>query len=128
MSKLKTMMAAATLTTALTGGMVGLGEAASATTKAQASTNVSAATSISNFVAHPRWCRWHRKHHWGHHGHGHGGWGWGNGHHGHHGNHHGHGRYVNRVKVFLNLAEDRVRTVHRRGCLKIRHTHGGKHW
>ncbi|WP_049577570.1 hypothetical protein [Nonomuraea sp. SBT364] len=121
MSKLKTMMAAATLTTALTGGMVGVGEAASATTT-NASTSVGTATNVSNYVAHPRWCRWHRGHRWGHGwGHGHG-WGWG-----HHGRRHGHGRYVNRVKVFLNLAEDRVRSVHRRGCLKIRHNNGG-HW
>ena len=112
MSTLKKLMATATMTTALTGGIIGLGEAATMTT-ANAATSVSAASGDFTTGWH-RHCRWHRHRGWG--------GGWGGWHRGHHGRHHG--RYVNRVKVHLNLAENKVRWTHRRGCLRIRHGHG----
>jgi hypothetical protein len=131
MSKLKTMMAAAALSTALSGGVVGLGAAVTNTT-ANAATTASAANSVTSAPVLARWCRWHRHGGWGHHGWGHGwgGHGWGGhglwGHHGWGGHRWGHhGRYINRVKVRLDLHENRVRFTHRRGCLNIHH---GSNW
>ncbi|WP_219460485.1 hypothetical protein [Nonomuraea rhizosphaerae] len=126
MSKLKTTMAAAALSTALTGGVVGLGAAAASTT-ANAATTASAADSVTAapVLAH-RWCRWNKHHKWGHRKHGWGGhrWGhhrWGSHRWGHHRYGRHHGRYINRVKIRLNLAKDKVRFTHRRGCLSIHH-------
>ncbi|NRQ39636.1 hypothetical protein HII36_48580 [Nonomuraea sp. NN258] len=125
MSNLKKLMASATITTALTGGIVGLGEAAT-TTAASAATGVSAATNVSSspsvLTGHHRHCRWHRGHGWGHRWGGWGGWHrWGRWGHGHR----RHGHFVNRVKIRLNLAENRVRWTHRRGCL---HERRGGSW
>ena len=121
MSKLKTTMAAAALSTALTGGVVGLGAAAASTT-ANAATTASAAESVTAAPVLARSCRWHKHHRWGRWGHRHHGW-WGHRWGGHRwgGRWGHHGRYINRVKIRLNLAKDRVRWTHRRGCLNIHH-------
>jgi hypothetical protein len=102
MSKIKTIMVGAALTTALSGGAMALGGSASATTTGATTT----ATSVSGYQTHPR-CHWHTRHYGWHHK-------------------HGYGRYVNKVRVHIDLQRNKVKYVHRRGCLKVKTNHG--HW
>ncbi|MFI0422555.1 hypothetical protein C1I98_29760 [Spongiactinospora gelatinilytica] len=122
MPKVKKIAAALAISTAVTGGVVGLG-AATATTTA----NAGVAITTQNWGCG------------GHHGCGGGHWGgshcggghWG----GHWGGHGHHKRWVNRSTVRINHATGHVRWRHARGCLHIRknyhiikdHHHHG-HW
>ncbi|RBQ18449.1 hypothetical protein DP939_18210 [Spongiactinospora rosea] len=114
MPKVKKIAAALAISTAVTGGVIGLG-AATATTTANA--GVAVTTQGWNCGG-------------GHHGHGCGGGHFG-GHHcdgghfgghfgGHWGGHGHHKRWVNRSTVRINHVTGHVRWRHARGCLHIR--------
>jgi hypothetical protein len=91
MSKLKTTLAAVVLSTALTGGAVGLG-AATTTSAAGAATSVTAAAPT---VAFATYCGGFRR-------------GCG-------------ARWINRSKIWINHVTGRVHVRHARGWLKVRH-------
>ncbi|MER7501873.1 hypothetical protein [Nonomuraea pusilla] len=123
MSNLKKLMATATLTTAISGGMLGLSEAATSTT-ANASATTASVTAPSPLMwgGPHRFCRFHRFGPWGG---GFGGFGGFDGFDGFDGGfgpwgfRRNTGKFVNRVRVRLNLEENRVKWSHRRGCLRI---------